>query len=91
MQGDNETCPSLAHEVALNLLISSETAGLGTNKSIGIPGLEKGPVNLRFDKGEEQSTSRQSSDHRGLTETDHEVTVDVQKDTHSQLFVPVGV
>ena len=91
MQKDNETCPSLAHEVALNLLISSETAGLGTNKSIGKPGLEKGPVNLRFDKGEERSPSRRSSDHRGLTETDHEFTVRPVLDTRSQLFVPVEV
>jgi len=37
VQRDNETCPSLAQEVALKLLISSETAGLGTNKSIGKP------------------------------------------------------
>jgi len=43
VQSDNATCPSLAEEVARNLLISSETAGLGTNESVGKPGLEKGP------------------------------------------------
>ena len=94
VQKDNETCPSLAHEVALNLLKekrSSETVGLETNESIGKPGLKKGPVCLRFDKGEEQSTSRRSSVHRSLTETDHEFTVNAVQDTQSQLFVPVGV